>query len=107
MSIISSFDNKSRPFINPNKKYLVVKNESRNEEIFEAFSSSITDGLVDATSYFDVYAVFKTVVKEYKDYFANPNNELIKSNVLNTVRNREVSGLDINNFINLLLKEKT
>jgi len=40
-------------------------------------------------------------------YFANPNNELIKSNVLNTVRNREVSGLDINNFINLLLKEKT
>lgn len=40
-------------------------------------------------------------------YFANPNNELIKSNVFNTVRNREVSGLDINNFINLLLKEKT
>ena len=40
-------------------------------------------------------------------YLANPNNELIKSNVFNTVRNREVSGLDINNFINLLLKEKT
>lgn len=39
-------------------------------------------------------------------YLANPQNELIKSNVLNTVRNREVSGLDINNFINLLLKEK-
>ena len=68
----------SEPFINPNKKYLVVKNESRNEEIFEAFSSSITDGLVDATSYFDVYAVFKTVVKEYKDYFANPNKLLSK-----------------------------
>ena len=39
-------------------------------------------------------------------YYANPQNELIKSNVLNTVRNREVSGLDINNFINLILKEK-
>ena len=39
-------------------------------------------------------------------YFANPQNELVKLNVLNTVRNREVSGLDINNFINLLLKEK-
>ena len=39
-------------------------------------------------------------------YVANPQNELIKSNVINTVRNREVSGLDINNFINLLIKEK-
>lgn len=39
-------------------------------------------------------------------YIANPQNELIKLNVSNTVRNREVSGLDINNFINLLIKEK-
>lgn len=39
-------------------------------------------------------------------YIANTQNELVKSNVLNTVRNREVSGLDVNNFINLLLKEK-
>lgn len=39
-------------------------------------------------------------------YVANPQNELVKLNVLNTVRNREVSGLDINNFINLLIKEK-
>ena len=38
-------------------------------------------------------------------YIANPENELIKSNVINTVRNREVCGLDINNFIDLLLKE--
>ena len=35
-------------------------------------------GLVDATSYFDVYAVFKTMVKEYKDYFENPNKFLSK-----------------------------
>lgn len=39
-------------------------------------------------------------------YLANPQNELIKTNVLNSVRNREVTGLDINNFINLVLKEK-
>ena len=39
-------------------------------------------------------------------YIANPENELIKSNVVNTVRNREVCGLDINNFINILI-EKT
>lgn len=43
-------------------------------------------------------------------YIANPKNELIKSNVINTVRNREVSGLDVNNFINIIIektKEKT
>lgn len=37
-------------------------------------------------------------------YLANPNNDVIKAHVSNTVRNREVSGLDINNFINLLIK---
>lgn len=38
-------------------------------------------------------------------YLGNPENEFIKTNVLNTVKNREVSGLDVNNFINLVLKE--
>lgn len=38
-------------------------------------------------------------------YIGNPENEFIKRNVLNTVKNREVSGLDINNFINLVMKE--
>ena len=66
------------PSIDPNKKYLIVQNESQNEEIFEAFSSSITDGLLNVTSYFDVYETFKKVVKEYKDYFANPNKLLSK-----------------------------
>ncbi len=68
----------SAPFIDPNKRYLVVKNESQNEEIFEAFSSSLADGLSSSTSYFDVYDTFKRVVKEYKDYFANPNRPLSK-----------------------------
>lgn len=39
-------------------------------------------------------------------YLANPENNLIKSNVNNTVRNREVLGLDVNNFMNILI-EKT
>ena len=68
----------SEPSIDPKRKYLIIKNESQNEEIFEAFSSSITDGLVNATSYFDVYETFKKVVKEYRDYFANPNKVLSK-----------------------------
>lgn len=38
-------------------------------------------------------------------YLANPNNDVIKTNVLNSVRNRVIEGLDINNFINLVIKE--
>lgn len=38
-------------------------------------------------------------------HLANPKNDVIKTNVLNTVRNREVSGLDINHFVDLVLKE--
>ena len=37
-------------------------------------------------------------------YLANTNHKMIKDNVLNTVRNREVSGLDVNNFVNLLIE---
>lgn len=42
---------------------------------------------------------------EVISYFANPKHNVIKTNVLNTVRNRVVYGLDINNFINLVIKE--
>lgn len=68
----------SEPIIDENKKYILIRNESQNEEIFEAFSSSMVDGLVNVTSYYDVYEVIKKVVKEYKDYFANPNKSLSK-----------------------------
>ena len=39
-------------------------------------------------------------------YLANPDNCFIKTNVLNTVKNREVSGLDINNYINLIVEKE-
>lgn len=39
-------------------------------------------------------------------YFANPQNDFIKTNVLNSVKNREVSGLDINHYINLVLEKE-
>ena len=38
-------------------------------------------------------------------YFANHKNDFIKKNVISTVKNREVLGFDINNFINLVFKE--
>ena len=38
-------------------------------------------------------------------YFANHKNDFIKKNVISTVKNREVLGFDINNFINLVYKE--
>lgn len=43
---------------------------------------------------------------EVLTYFANPQNDFIRTNVLNTVENREVSGLDINNYINLVVEKK-
>lgn len=39
-------------------------------------------------------------------YLANTENEFIKSKVNNSTKNRETCGFDINNFINLVLKEK-
>lgn len=41
-------------------------------------------------------------------YFGNINNSYIKTNVMNTTKNREMCGFDIENFINLVLeKEKS
>ena len=68
----------SADFINPNKKYIKIENDTDNNEIFIAFTSSLADALVDSKSYYDVYEEFKNVVKEYKDYFSNPNHSLSK-----------------------------
>lgn len=70
----------NEPAINPDssKEYLIIENETNNEEIFEAFSSSLADALESAKTYFDIYQSFDKVVKEYKDYFANPNKSLSK-----------------------------
>lgn len=38
-------------------------------------------------------------------YIGNSINEFIKSNVLNKTQNREISGFDVNNYIDLLIKE--
>lgn len=39
-------------------------------------------------------------------YFGNINNDYIKSNVLNTTKNREMCGFDIEYFINLLCEKE-
>lgn len=66
-------------FINENKKYICIENESNNEAIFIAFSSSLADELMNTKTYFDVYQKFIKIVKEYKEYFSNPNFRLSKS----------------------------
>lgn len=68
----------TEPSIDLVKKYILIKNETQNEAIFEAFSSSLVDELVNTISYFDVYDKLKNVVKEYKNYFANSNKTLSK-----------------------------
>ena len=64
--------------IQTGEEYLIVENVSENEIIFESFSSSLVDELFGLTNYHDIFdAVLKTI-KEYKDYFANPNKALSK-----------------------------
>ena len=58
------------------KRYIVIKNATNNNEIFLAFSSSLCDALIDVDSYFETFNVLKAVIKEYKEYFANPNKIL-------------------------------
>lgn len=65
-------------FIDEAKMYIYIENSINNEEIFEAFSSSLVDKLATAKSYFDVYEDLIKIVKEYKDYFSNPNVKLSK-----------------------------
>ncbi len=65
-------------FIDPNKKYIKIENHLDNEDIFIAFTSSLADVLSFSKSYFDVYDNFVKIVREYKDYFANPNFSLNK-----------------------------
>lgn len=65
-------------FIDPSKKYIRIENYLDNEDIFIAFTSSLADVLSDSKSYFEVYENFVKVVKEYKDYFANPSFCLTK-----------------------------
>lgn len=64
--------------IQTGEEYLIVENVSENDVIFESFSSSLVDELFGLTNYHDIFdAVLKTI-KEYKDYFANPNKALSK-----------------------------
>lgn len=66
------------PKINVDKKYIYIQNESGNEDIFNAFSSSLIDNLSNAKTFYEIYEVCKEVIKEYKDYFSNPNHQLSK-----------------------------
>lgn len=65
-------------FISSDKKYIFIENISQNEDIFESFSSSLTDSLSFVDSYYGIYEALKNTVKDYKDYFANPNPFLTK-----------------------------
>lgn len=70
---------KGNEHINKNRMYIFVQNCAENDEIFQAFSSSLSDRLADANSYYDVYEIFKQVTQEYKEYFSNPNYQLSKA----------------------------
>ena len=64
------------PFIDPTKKYILIKNISNSIEIFYAFISSLCDELIDTTSYLEAFQALGNVIKEYKDYFSDSNKAL-------------------------------
>lgn len=86
----------SKAFIGSNHKYDIMHRE--NVKVIPIHFKSVEDFLMMRYNEGEEVSAIT--------YLANPINNVIKTNVLNTVRNREVSGLDINNFINLVMKEK-
>lgn len=69
---------KEAPFINKEKQYIYIQNDSNNEDIFVAFSSSLSDALSNTKSYFEAFNKLNDTLKEYKDYFANQTPSLSK-----------------------------
>lgn len=86
----------SKSFIGSNHKYDVM--HRNNMKVIPIHFKSIEDFLM--LRYNEGEGISAIA------YLANPINNYIKTNVLSTVRNREVCGFDINNFINLVMKEK-
>lgn len=66
------------PNIDNSKEYIYIENLDQKEEIFEAFSSSLTDEIIECKTYADLYNGLINTIKKYKDYFSNPNKQLSK-----------------------------
>lgn len=65
-------------FLDVQKEYIYIENVSQEEEIFEAFSGSLTDELFESKTDFDTYEALIKTVKKYKAYFSNSNTILTK-----------------------------
>lgn len=66
-------------YIDSNKVYLTVLNESETEEVFLAFTSTLADNILDSKSNAKTINEFEKTLKFYKDYFSNPNKSLSDS----------------------------
>ena len=66
-------------FLDIQKEYIYIENVSQEEEIFEAFSGSLTDELFESKSDYDTYDALIKTVKKYKAYFSNSNVFLTKT----------------------------
>lgn len=65
-------------FLDVQKEYIYIENVSQEEEIFEAFSGSLTDELLDSKTDYETYDALINTVKKYKAYFSNSNTYLTK-----------------------------
>ena len=62
--------------IDPTKKYIKIKNNTSNEELFMAFSSSLCDALSKSNDYYSAYIAMNKVIKDYREFFSNKNSSL-------------------------------
>ena len=86
----------SKAFIGSNHKY----------DVTHRINAQITPIHFDSVEEFLLMRYTEGDELDVITYLANQDNTMIRENVLNSVRNREVCGFDINNFINLMVKEK-
>ena len=67
------------PYIDANKRYIAIENDSDSEEVFLAFTATLVDKIFDSKSNSKTIESFEATIKYYKDFFSNPNKSLSDS----------------------------
>lgn len=66
-------------YIDPNKAYISIENESDTDEVFLAFNATLVDKLHESKSSANTIECLESTIKYYKDFFSNPNKKLSDS----------------------------
>ena len=66
-------------YIDPSKAYITITNDSEGDEVFLAFTATLSDKLQESRSNSKTIEFFEETIKYYKDFFSNPNKSLSES----------------------------